>query len=315
MVYHKVKWGGAISDWNYEVQRLRTFATDRYNFMPGHIKDFFKLTQSLATVCVSTNIPNTGSILLNDIRFSKSDTMELFRNMPYTLQAIPADGYQFKQWKIKTQNSSTETLITRGDAWKYNDSGQNLNTDWITESYNDGSWLSGPAQLGYGEGDEKTTVSYGPDAANKYITTYFRKNISITDTVDCKKAVITLLCDDGAVIYINGAEAARYNMPTSTITYKTVASSASVENIYVTYSINPKLFKPGNNTIALEMHQNSVSSSDLSFDMDLTLTKIKPGSGSTASSINITDTIKSDLFFVAEFEAKTPVFPIYLSMK
>jgi len=42
-------------------------------------------------------------------------------------------------------------------------------------------WASGPAQLGYGDGDEATVVSYGPDSGSKYITTYFRHTFGVAD--------------------------------------------------------------------------------------------------------------------------------------
>ena len=54
-------------------------------------------------------------------------------------------------------------------------------TAWIAAGFNDSAWASGPAQLGYGDGDETTVVSYGPDANNKYITTYFRRAFLVTN--------------------------------------------------------------------------------------------------------------------------------------
>ena len=71
-------------------------------------------------------------------------------------------------------------LIPFGSTWKYLANGSNQGTAWTAIGFNDGSpWLSGPAELGYGDGDEATVVSYGSNASNKYVTTYFRKTISI----------------------------------------------------------------------------------------------------------------------------------------
>ena len=66
-------------------------------------------------------------------------------------------------------------LLPSGSTWKYNDSGSDLGTSWKESSFNDNTWSSGSAELGYGDGDEQTIVSYGPSSGNKYITTYFRK--------------------------------------------------------------------------------------------------------------------------------------------
>jgi len=64
-----------------------------------------------------------------------------------------------------------------GDSWKYLDDGSNQGTAWRTPGFNDSSWAEGNAELGYGDGDEATVVSYGPSSNNKYITTYFRSFI------------------------------------------------------------------------------------------------------------------------------------------
>jgi hypothetical protein len=313
MVYHKAKWGGTITDWNYEVARLRSFATDRYNFMPGHIKSFFNLTQPMATVGISVATPNGGTVSVNGIKTTVTDTLQLFQQIPYAVEAIPAPGYKFKQWEIKTRNASSSSPILRNTAWKYNDSGQNLGSDWVANNFNDASWAAGNAQFGYGEGDEATTVNYGSDASNKYITTYFRKSINIADTAYLRSAIINLLVDDGAVIYVNGTEATRFNMPAGAITYSTVASSAANENVYVELSINPALFIPGDNTVAVEIHQNYAASSDLSFDMDLTLTKIISGVSKYSTEIAFNDTAACDMFYHAEFEPKAPISNIYIN--
>ena len=73
------------------------------------------------------------------------------------------------------------TLIPYGSSWKYLANGSNQGTGWRATSFNDVSWSGGNAQLGYGDGDEATVVSYGPSASNKYITTYFRKTITVTN--------------------------------------------------------------------------------------------------------------------------------------
>ena len=72
-------------------------------------------------------------------------------------------------------------IINYGSNWKYLDNGSNQGTAWRATAFNDASWASGNAQLGYGDGDEATVVSYGPNANNKYTTTYFRKTITVAN--------------------------------------------------------------------------------------------------------------------------------------
>ncbi len=62
------------------------------------------------------------------------------------------------------------------------------------------------AQLGYGDGDEATVVSYGTNANKKYTTTYFRKSISIASASALSNISLKVKRDDGVVVYINGTE-------------------------------------------------------------------------------------------------------------
>jgi exosome complex RNA-binding protein Csl4 len=80
-------------------------------------------------------------------------------------------------------------------------------------------------QLGYGDGDEATVVAGGA-ATVKPITTYFRKTFTIPAGASFVYAGVNILRDDGAVVYVNGVEAFRTNMPTGTVSWTTVASSA-----------------------------------------------------------------------------------------
>jgi hypothetical protein len=57
------------------------------------------------------------------------------------------------------------------------DDGTELTADWNSTTYDDSGWKSGAGQFGYGDGDETTQLDYGPDANNKYISYYFRKNL------------------------------------------------------------------------------------------------------------------------------------------
>ena len=162
------------------------------------------------------------------------------------------------------------TLVPAGSVWRFLDDGSNQDTAWRTTNFVDSSWFSGPAQLGYGDGDESTILGYGSDPNNKFITTYFRN--SFTNAATFSALNVNLLRDDGAVVYLNGTEVFRSNLPGGTIDYLTLASSAisgSAENTFNLASVTASLLQRGKNVIAVEIHQNSVTSSDISFDLEL----------------------------------------------
>jgi len=164
-------------------------------------------------------------------------------------------------------------IVAKGSFWTYLDDGSNQSTAWRAPSFDDSSWAGGEAQLGYGDGDERTEIDFGPDSNNKYITYYFRREFTIPDASKLTNVVLSLLRDDGALIYLNGSEIVRSNMPSSIITSSTLASStvngADESTFFVTRLSNPPLVS-GRNVLAVEIHQSSVTSSDISFDLGLT---------------------------------------------
>ena len=63
--------------------------------------------------------------------------------------------------------SGQTILVDSGSDWKYLDDGSDQGTSWRNPSFNDEEWASGAAQLGYGDGDETTVISYGSNSENK----------------------------------------------------------------------------------------------------------------------------------------------------
>src|SRR5215212_9209010 len=151
------------------------------------------------------------------------------------------------------------TLVPTGAVWKYLANGSDQGTAWRATSFNDSTWLSGPAQLGYGDGDEATTVGFGPDSNNKFITTYFRRAFSVTNASAFNAVTLRLMRDDGAVVYLNGVEVWRTNMPTGTIGFSTVAPVAIAgadESTFVQTTLSPASLVSGANVLAIELHQS-----------------------------------------------------------
>jgi hypothetical protein len=226
-----------------------------------------------------------------------------FNDIPPKISATPFHGYTFSHWAVEGAVSNTNHLIVTGSNWKYSDTGTDLGISWRNTSYNDIGWPTGPSQLGYGDSDEATTVSYGTDSQNKYITTYFRYKFSVENASDFTSLDCSVLVDDGAVIYLNGSEIGRINMPAGEVTYQTPAiGNIADENAYTAININPGLLTEGSNTISAEVHQSGGTSSDLSFDLILS-GSAEGGSGNlTYNTPEIEITLTSNTVFTAFFE-------------
>ena len=171
--------------------------------------------------------------------------------------------------------------VSVGSSWKFGDSGADLSTsNWTDLAYNDSSWAFGDAILGYGNGNAITTLDFGTDPNNKNTTYYLRHTFNVADSSIYDSLVFDVMRDDGVIVYVNGTEAFRQNMPNGTVGYNTFASATvgGVDETTYFRTTTTNLLKNGRNVIAVELHQASASSSDLSFDMGVgfTLPPLQP---------------------------------------
>ncbi|MBK7198609.1 MAG: hypothetical protein IPH80_39680 [Myxococcales bacterium] len=161
--------------------------------------------------------------------------------------------------------------VPRGATWSYWDGGGDQGTAWRTQATPGAGWHTGAAPLGYGESYLQTTVAYGPSASNKYLTTYFVTSFAVVDPAAVTALVGEAIYDDGFVAYLNGVELGRASMPAGPITATTLAPGYETGDNYATidWTAGKGLLVAGPNVLAVEVHQASGSSSDLTFDLAL----------------------------------------------
>ncbi len=150
--------------------------------------------------------------------------------------------------------------------WSYLDDGSDQGSTWTAVDHDDATWARGIGEFGYGDGDERTIVGYGPMVNRKYTTTYFRHRFTASGMPD--DLTLRLRVDDGAVAYLNGVEIARFNLPSGPVDFLTRAPAAvwgSAERLDRAFSVDPALIRVGTNVLAVEVHQNTRGSSDLTF--------------------------------------------------
>ena len=177
-------------------------------------------------------------------------------------------------------------LVDLGDTWHFNDRGDDLGgssilagdprydvQNWKHPDFNDRLWKSGPAPLGYGEITDRvlaTNVSYGEDVNLKHSTTYFRHEFQVSDSDKIDVLMLRLFRDDGVVVYLNGVEVVRSGFATAgNIGFATLANTTTNEGAFLEFKIPIETLIEGTNVLALEVHQGTVSSSDMGFDLEL----------------------------------------------
>ena len=163
-------------------------------------------------------------------------------------------------------------LIESGSEWKYLDNGAVNGIDWRKPGFSDSSWTSGMGQFGYGEGDERTTLSFGGNANQKRITTYFRKEFVVEKVTTNQWLALSVVFDDGLAVYLNGTEILRCNLATNATGSEAALSPANAtENIWQTFTIT-NILRSGTNTLAVEVHRAAPAEEDLGFDLQLAAT-------------------------------------------
>lgn len=302
MPYHTTRWSLSMDNWTNEVERLRQFAGERYVYMQEHIRNYFQLGDN---VRFSTNVypAGAGAVVMNGITSSEPVVESpYYKGLGFELAPAPSPGYQFSHWIIKKQDVTPISLINKNETWRYFDEGTLPSSDWTMSSYSDASWAAGEAELGYGDGDEKTVVSFGGVPATKHITTYFRKVFTVADTVGFEALAGKVLYDDGVVLYLNGIEVYRGNMPGGLITNSTLsAQNVSSETAFFSFVVPKGILKNGENILAAEVHQNSATSSDISFNLELSTYKIGQESVNTLTDVIINDIAGGDVIAEAYF--------------
>lgn len=172
---------------------------------------------------------------------------------------------------ISINSFSQDQIISQGDQWQYFDQG-GLSENWTSLSINTSNWKSGVSPLGYGDRRIITEINYGEDKANKEITKYFTKTINLENPLSYIAYEFKIQRDDGILLYLNGEEIYRNNMPDGLITSNSTATyivQNAAESVYLSKIIDSKDFKPGKNIISVSIHQATARSSDCLFNLEL----------------------------------------------
>ena len=162
-----------------------------------------------------------------------------------------------------------ETAIFANDYWSYLVPESEPESTWNELNFDDSDWDIGVGGFGYGDGDDGTIT-------DQAISVYFRTNFEVEDLSKLSSAVISADYDDGFIAYLNGVEIGRsYNLPEvgnfvpfdSGTSYDHEASlynGGLPESIYIDSLAIDDILIEGQNVFAVQLHNISSSSSDLS---------------------------------------------------
>lgn len=200
---------------------------------------------------------------------------------------VRMDGQKINSEKtmLEVVNSSEEELIGTEKTWSYLDDGSKQQGEWKEQDFDDSGWKTAEGPFGYPEDEDrptfgkvKTLLDFGEDEEQKHATTYFRTEFNIEDVGAVENiGVIEFEVDDSLILYLNGTEISRFNLPEGEIQFDEYLEDVSNENnldesqterIYLSKE-QLKNLKDGQNVLAAEVHQSDPDSSDLYLGLKL----------------------------------------------
>ena len=214
----------------------------------------------------------------------------------------------FAAFLITSDGVSAQLLIPEGFGnWRYSD--KNSDDKWMAPEFDDALWHRGAAPLGFGESSLATITREVRKGGKVPITTYFRADFHVPSNTALPQILqFKLRVDDGCLIFLNGQECHRWNLPKGSVTRESIASqamSAPEETFFRQFDIAGGTLRSGRNVIAIEVHQCNEQSTDLYLDLRLfgkSLPKLLPVMADK-------DPISSSLRFnsLHKFEAKSKI--------
>ena len=180
-----------------------------------------------------------------------------------------------------------------GTIWKYNTTATDLGTAWVASGFDDSAWTSG---AGVFDGKRAGTPPANTDCRATVSTlsvltciplsntlgtaqipaAYFRKHFTFGGSPAGAVLRLRGVIDDGVVYYLNGVELLRVGMPTGPIAYATLATRTIGDGAPETNLLTSPLLVNGANTLAVEVHQSGLTSSDLTFALDFDVYTTSP---------------------------------------
>ncbi len=165
------------------------------------------------------------------------------------------------------------SLVERGAVWSFWDQGSHPGEGWNLAGFDEATWSSGGAPLGYGDSDIVTTIGYGEDSSDKHVTAWFRQEIEVPEGT-LVEGTLEVQCDDGCLVWLEGQELGRRYLPEGDVDETTLASETAYgdsETEWTRFSLEAEQLTAGTVALGVEVHQVGATSSDTRMDLSLEL--------------------------------------------
>ncbi|MFT5105048.1 MAG: putative Zn-dependent protease [Pseudoalteromonas tetraodonis] len=200
-------------------------------------------------------------------------------------EPIEIDVVDSEQWRKANPEGEVYLLsaLERGanrlvefeaEGWRFATTADS--SEWLGQEFDDSNWKQGKAPLGFGKSDLATELASPTADFKQHQPSYFRRNIEIKELENIAKLVGRIRCADGAIVYWNGEEIHRRNMPAGDIDPTTTATKTATGTESATFLIPAAKANRGTNLLAIAVHRHKADGKILCFDLDLTAIAKEP---------------------------------------
>ncbi|MHC4728090.1 MAG: hypothetical protein ACYS17_12775, partial [Planctomycetota bacterium] len=183
-------------------------------------------------------------------------------------------------------------LIMAGEFWHYRKGTSESNAAWTQiDGLKDRDWRRGRTGIGLGDGDDQTVltdlrrINDDPETPEDesqpgYLSVFLRQKFMLDaeSLVAIDDLILRVDYDDGFKAYINGTEVARANLPAGIVAYDQIATRGHEAGTPEDFDISSyrNLLRVGENVLAIQVHNRSLTNGDLSMIPELLSREILP---------------------------------------
>jgi hypothetical protein len=177
---------------------------------------------------------------------------------------------------LAVATAHAQDLVGPSADWRWLEGQAEPPATWADPGFDDSSWSVGRAGFGYGDGDDTTVIT---GMQGRSVSLYLRTRFDVADPAAIAGLLLEIDSDDGFVAFLNGTEVARRGLLGAPVPHDRTAwdHEAGAPEL-VPLSDAARLLVAGTNVLAIQVHDSSLSSSDLSCIPRLTTLPHDPAS-------------------------------------